>query len=147
MMMIMMMVILYDDDDGAGDERGQQSNVGKHSKSDLCALCIIDCIFLHSDPYLHSLPVQMSYSNMMGILLETLPILSFSNVKMLLQITITVISIIWEITIEAVAYKSFSQTSVVGFEALRDPDDQLEASQEVGILGMEGMVTLILAYN
>ena len=65
---------------------------------------------------------------------------------MLLQIKITVISIIWEITIEA--HKSFSyMTSVVGFEALRDPDDQLEASQEVGILGMEGMVTLILAYN
>ena len=85
---------------------------------------------------------------MMGILLETLPILSFSNVKMLLQITITVISITWEITIKAVVHKSISYTtSVVGFETLRDPDDQLEASQEVGILGMEGMVTLILAYN
>ena len=52
------------------------------------------------------------------------------------------------IIIEAVVHKSISYTtSVVGFEALRDPDDQLEASQEVGIPGMEGMVTLILAYN
>ena len=67
---------------------------------------------------------------------------------MLLQITITVISITWEITIKAVVHKSISYTtSVVGFEALRDTDDQLEVSQEVGILGMEGMVTLILAYN
>ena len=67
---------------------------------------------------------------------------------MLLQITITVISITWEITIKAVVHKSISYTtSVVGFEALRDPDDQLETSQEVGILGLEGMVTLILAYN
>ena len=67
---------------------------------------------------------------------------------MLLQITITVISITWEITIKAVVNKSISYTtSVVGFEALRDPDDQLEVSQEVGVLGMEGMVTLILAYN
>ena len=67
---------------------------------------------------------------------------------MLLKIPITVISIIWEITIEAVVHKSISYTtSVVGFEALRDPDDKLEVSQEVGILGMEGMVTLILAYN
>ena len=67
---------------------------------------------------------------------------------MLLQITITVISITWEITIKAVVHKNISYTtSVVGFEALRDPDDQLEVSQEVGILGMEGMVTLILAYN
>ena len=41
-------MILYDDaGDDAGDDRGEQSNVGKHSKSDLCALCIIDCIFLH----------------------------------------------------------------------------------------------------